>query len=143
MSSIAGRRSAPGSSLYNASKFAIEGWAEALSYELQPFGVEVVLIEPGPTESGFFDVKWSGGREVEVYGAMNERLAELQAGVKEKAVPVEVVSGAIERALEARRPALRVPTGAQTKAQLFAKSSLPERWWRGLVNKAVSFPKPD
>jgi len=143
ISSVAGRRSAPGSSLYNASKFALEGWAEGLSYELEPFGVKVVLVEPGPTQSGFFDVKWSGSRQVEAYQPLNARLQELQGKVKDKCVPVEVVTEAIERALDASNPPLRIPTGANTKLQLIAKNNLPERWWRGLVRSAVKFPKTD
>jgi NAD(P)-dependent dehydrogenase (short-subunit alcohol dehydrogenase family) len=141
ISSIAGRRSAPGSSLYNASKFAIEGWAEGLSYELDPFGVKVVLVEPGPTESGFFELKWGGSRQVEAYAPLNGRLQELQAKVKAKCVPVEVVTQAIERALVAANPPLRIPTGVNTKLQLIAKGGLPERWWRGLVKSAVKLPK--
>jgi NAD(P)-dependent dehydrogenase (short-subunit alcohol dehydrogenase family) len=35
-------------SIYCASKWAIEGWAEAIAYELEPFGIELILIEPGP-----------------------------------------------------------------------------------------------
>jgi NAD(P)-dependent dehydrogenase (short-subunit alcohol dehydrogenase family) len=143
ISSIAGRRSAPGSSLYNASKFAIEGWAEGLSYELAPFGVQVVLVEPGPTESGFFDVKWWGSRNMPAYAPLNERLQELQASVKDKCVPVGVVVNAVVSALTERKPAFRIPTGTNTKLQLLAKSSLPERWWRGLVQKAVRFPEQD
>jgi len=143
ISSVAGRRAAPGSSLYNASKFAIEGWAEGLSYELDPFGVDVVLIEPGPTESGFFEQKTWGDRSVEAYAPLNERLAELQSKVTSKCVPVEVVTRAIERALTQRNPPFRIPTGGNTKLQLVAKGSLPERWWRGLVKGAVKFPKQD
>lgn len=143
ISSIAGRRAAPGSSLYNASKFAVEGWAEGLSYELAPFGVQVVLVEPGPTESGFFDVKWWGKRKVSAYTPLNARLQELQASVKDKCVPVGVVVDAVVTALTARKPPFRIPTGTNTKLQLLAKSSLPERWWRGLVQKAVRFPDAD
>ncbi|MEC7241044.1 MAG: SDR family oxidoreductase [Myxococcota bacterium] len=143
ISSIAGRRAAPGSSLYNASKFAIEGWAEGLSYELAPFGVDVVLVEPGPTESGFFDVKWWGKRELSAYTPLNARLQELQDSVKDKCVPVGVVVDAVVAALTKPKPAFRIPTGTNTKMQLLAKSSLPERWWRGLVQKAVGFPDQD
>ena len=38
----------PANAIYCASKWAIEGWAEATAYELEPFGIEVILIEPGP-----------------------------------------------------------------------------------------------
>ena len=38
----------PTNSIYCASKWAIEGWAEAIAYELEPFEIEVILIEPGP-----------------------------------------------------------------------------------------------
>lgn len=141
ISSIAGRRSAPGSSLYNASKFAIEGWAEGLSYELAPFGVEVVLVEPGPTESGFFDSPSTGTQAVAAYAPLNDRLTELRAGVAEKCVPVGVVTQAIEKALKAKNPPLRMPTGANTKLQLLVKGGLPDRWWRGLVKAAVKLEK--
>jgi NAD(P)-dependent dehydrogenase (short-subunit alcohol dehydrogenase family) len=141
ISSIAGRRSAPGSSLYNASKFAIEGWAEGLSYELTPFGVKVVLVEPGPTESGFFDTNATGSRAVEDYAPLNARLEELQSGVKAKCVPVGVVTRAVEKALTFKNPPLRMPTGANTKLQLLVKGGLPDRWWRGLVKTAVKLPK--
>jgi NAD(P)-dependent dehydrogenase (short-subunit alcohol dehydrogenase family) len=141
ISSIAGRRSAPGSSLYNASKFAIEGWAEGLSYELAPFGVRVVLVEPGPTESGFFDTNATGSRELAAYVPLNARLDELRAGVADKCVPVEVVTQAIERALTFKNPPLRMPTGTNTKLQLLVKGGLPDRWWRGLVKTAVKLPK--
>ena len=141
ISSIAGRRSAPGSSLYNASKFAIEGWAEGLSYELTPFGVKVVLVEPGPTESGFFDTNATGSRELAAYAPLNARLDELRAGVADKCVPVEVVTQAIECALTLKNPPLRMPTGTNTKLQLLVKGGLPDRWWRGLVKTAVKLPK--
>lgn len=47
ISSVAGRFSTPFMSMYNSSKFALEGLSEALHYELRPFGVNVVLVQPG------------------------------------------------------------------------------------------------
>jgi NAD(P)-dependent dehydrogenase (short-subunit alcohol dehydrogenase family) len=47
VSSMAGLIGAPGVAYYSASKFALEGWSEALSYELEPFGIRVSLVEPG------------------------------------------------------------------------------------------------
>ncbi len=47
VSSISGLVGAPGTSAYCASKFALEGWSESLRHELRPFGVRIVLVEPG------------------------------------------------------------------------------------------------
>ena len=48
VSSQAALSGQPGNSMYCASKWALEGWAESLAYEVDPFGIDVVLIEPGP-----------------------------------------------------------------------------------------------
>ncbi len=66
VSSLAGVFAIPFQAYYTASKFAIEGWSEALAYEVAPFGMHVTLVEPGNISSGFTD-----GR-VEVRGADRE-----------------------------------------------------------------------
>jgi short-subunit dehydrogenase len=38
----------PTNSIYCASKWAVEGWAEAVAYELEPFGIDIILVETGP-----------------------------------------------------------------------------------------------
>jgi NAD(P)-dependent dehydrogenase (short-subunit alcohol dehydrogenase family) len=48
LSSQAAFAGQPGNSMYCASKWALEGWAESLAYEVDPFGIDVVLIEPAP-----------------------------------------------------------------------------------------------
>lgn len=53
MSSQGGRLSFPGAGAYSASKFALEGWSEALAGEVKPFGVRVVLVEPSRFRTGF------------------------------------------------------------------------------------------
>lgn len=55
ISSIAGFVGTPGLGIYNASKFALEGYSEALAIELAPLGIHVTLIEPGP-----FRTDWAG-----------------------------------------------------------------------------------
>ena len=47
MSSVGGRLGIPALSAYHSTKFALEGLSESISYELEPFGIRVVLIEPG------------------------------------------------------------------------------------------------
>ncbi len=55
VSSIAGRLTTPFFSLYCASKYAAEAMAEGLRYELAPFGIDSVIVEPGPFATGLFD----------------------------------------------------------------------------------------
>ena len=62
ISSISGKVAFPGLSPYIASKHAIEGWSESLRLEMQPFGVKVVLIEPGSYKTNI----WSTGKQVAV-----------------------------------------------------------------------------
>ena len=53
-SSVSGVRGAPGSGYYAASKFALEGWSDSLRQELSPFGVRVMVVEPGAFRTDFF-----------------------------------------------------------------------------------------
>lgn len=65
VSSTAGRAAFPGFGIYNASKWGLEGVSEALRYELAPFGVDVVLVEPGPFATNFFQ-NIIGGSDSEI-----------------------------------------------------------------------------
>ena len=55
MSSIAGRFGLPFTSLYNSSKFAVEGLTECLHYELSLFGIDIKTVAPGSFRTGFHD----------------------------------------------------------------------------------------
>jgi len=76
MSSIAGKLSIPLFGAYSGSKFALEGMTDALRLELYPFGVYVVLIEPGYIRTGFQDVAvelsspYTGGAAASPYAAV-------------------------------------------------------------------------
>ncbi len=141
LSSVAGRRSAPGSSIYNASKAAIEGWGEALALELDPLGVRVVLIEPGTTESGFVEAAWTG-RWVGTgpYAAITARIRELRDENFARPDPVSVVTEAVLGAIERPDPPLRVPTGKGTRAQILAAQLLPWPLYRALVRRKLRLP---
>jgi NAD(P)-dependent dehydrogenase (short-subunit alcohol dehydrogenase family) len=52
ISSMGGRMSFAGVSAYSASKFALEGWSEALAAEVSPFGIQVLIVEPGAFRTG-------------------------------------------------------------------------------------------
>ncbi|WOD44576.1 SDR family oxidoreductase [Hwangdonia lutea] len=55
ISSIAGRCCSPGSGVYHASKWGLEGLSESMRYELAPLGIDVVMVQPGPFATDFFN----------------------------------------------------------------------------------------
>ncbi len=70
ISSVAGLRGIFGATAYNASKFAVEGFSQALAQELSPFGVRVTVISPGFIRTDFLDqssVKYSEGQSISDY----------------------------------------------------------------------------
>jgi NAD(P)-dependent dehydrogenase (short-subunit alcohol dehydrogenase family) len=62
VSSLGGLFGLPFQSFYSASKFALEGWTESLRFEVRPFGIRVVLIEPGDVKTGFTGNRVLAGR---------------------------------------------------------------------------------
>ncbi len=138
ISSVAGRRAAPGSSLYNATKFALEGWAEALSLEVEPLGVRVVLVEPGATESGFATSSARGPRVgTGPYADLTRRVEVLRDTAFSSPEPVDTVVRAIHRGLKEKNPPLRIPTGRGTLPQILAHDALPWSAWKALVGRKL------
>ena len=85
ISSIAGRFPAPFQSMYNASKFALEGLTEGLHYEIKSLGVDLVLVQPGPFPTEIWD-KTVQGTDVEIieeYGELAKIPEQMGAGVKQ------------------------------------------------------------
>ncbi len=76
MSSQGGRTSFPGVSAYSASKFALEGWSEALAGEVAPFGIRVLLVEPSRFRTGF------NGGDVLEFAEPSATYRDLLAGVR-------------------------------------------------------------
>lgn len=113
ISSIAGFRGTEGLGIYNASKFALEGFSQAMQKELAPFGVHVTLVEPGP-----FRTEWGGSSSVRSARVMEEythtaglRIRTIhgysgtQPGDPQKAAEV------ILKASQAAQPPLHLPLG--------------------------------
>lgn len=70
MSSAAGRLAQAGNALYSASKFAVEGMSDGLRKELQPLGIRVLLVEPGPFRTDFAGRSLrQSSRQIEDYAA--------------------------------------------------------------------------
>jgi len=140
ISSIGGKIYEPLGAWYHATKFAVEGLSDSLRLELKPFGVQVVVIEPGAIRS-----EWSGiaaGNLLTTsgsgaYGRQAEKVASiLQTADRNPRVasPTEVIARAIEKAATAKRPRIRYAVGSGAKPILFLRRMLPDRAYDRLSN---------
>jgi NAD(P)-dependent dehydrogenase (short-subunit alcohol dehydrogenase family) len=130
MSSIGGKLPALGSSAYCASKFALEGFAQTLAQEVEPFGVRVSVIEPGFVHTELF----GRNRQMALRAAepnspyrdwflrledMTDRL------VRSPPASTTEVAEAVLRALAAERPRMTYVVGGRTKALISLRRHLP------------------
>lgn len=140
-SSVLGLQGLPLTSLYCASKFAVEGLSESLSYELQSHGVQICAVEPGSFRTGFMDgLDWARGseqhdspyfRQTKNYRWLRERMKKSPRYADPRAVARGVV-----RLAARRRVPLRIPFGKDARATLWAKKLLPSslyHWFAGLA----------
>lgn len=111
ISSVVGRLALPFFGPYNATKHAIEALSDSLRNELKPFGIEVVIIEPGAINTG---VSETDRKAMETHAAQGSpyadqiaKLLAFQKDINSNAAKPEVVARAIVRAVEAERPRAR------------------------------------
>ncbi len=89
ISSVAGRVGLPFASIYESSKFAVEGFSEALNFELSNFGIKVKIIEPGSSQTNFGNARKSTANEIADY---NPFLAKFFENYPKKTAPYKTAS---------------------------------------------------
>lgn len=141
VSSISGRVGFPGLSPYVASKYALEGWSESLRFEVRPFGIDVVLVEPGSYQTSI----WSSGRYItekslqkdSPYASYMKKLSmHVEKGEASYGEPIEVAK-LIANICEQSTTKLRYPIGRGVGLTLFLKSFLPWRLWEKIVSEKI------
>jgi short-subunit dehydrogenase len=141
VSSVAGRIARPLSSVYDATKYALEAISDGLRGELAPFGIGVILIEPGFIMTEFQQVLQTESRQVienaGPYAPFLANLAGAQDRVKRIAGQPEEIARLILRALSSRRPRARYSAPGHAKISLWLKRFLPDRVFDYLVRKAL------
>lgn len=134
--SVMGRVTMPLLGAYNASKHAVAALTDALRMELAPFGVRVVLVEPGAVRSGFAARALQGLAPYRDPGSPYARAVAGTDAAWERvyrfAVTPAAVSRAIERAATARRPAARYVVPGRYRLLLAALAATP----RGVTDAA-------
>ena len=132
ITSIGGRIHSPMGSWYHATKFAVEGLSDCLRMELAPFGIRVVIIEPGAIRTEWNAIARQSLLRQSGTGAYREQ-AEQQAAMlaggdaSSMASAPEVVAATILRAVQATRPKTRYATGGGARSILMLRRLLPDR----------------
>lgn len=144
LSSVSGRMALPGLGAYAASKHAVEGMSESWRAELAPWGIRVVLIEPGPFKTDIFERnRWitrNSDNADSPYAPMTRRLwALFEDTAKGQAEDPAVVVERICDVLEAKHPTLRHPLGKSARLRLAARWALPGTAWEKIVRRVVGF----
>lgn len=126
----------PANSIYCASKWALEGWAESLAFEVGPFGIDVIIIEPGPYATKIWENSPRLNPPASAYHLWSRQLFALAGEhVARTARDPKEVAVAIATALEARRPRLRYPVGPIARAGYLLRGKIPTRLRQSLVTR--------
>lgn len=148
ISSVAGRFGYPLFGWYCASKHALEGMSDALRLEAAPWGIHVVLIEPGPVETEFFDVVLERAEglmkdEASAYRPFFEHATEIERDMMKRAATAADVADVIVRACRASRPRARYAVTWMAKTTVFLTKVLPRSWLDALIRRQFRVPGPD
>lgn len=139
VSSVSGLLAFPGYAPYSASKYALEGFSEALRLELLPYGIKVALVEPGSYKTaiwqkGFDAINTSADSP---YASRLHKVLRFSRQASEQAADPMDVAKLIVRVAAMRNPKLRYPIGRDARLTLLGKALLPWRWYERIVSRAL------
>ena len=136
MSSISGRVAAPFVGPYAASKFGLEALTDSLRVELQPWGIEVVSVQPGAIATPIWNKTVSHGDQLlngfseevnRMYGAELVIARKRALKIGQQGIPPEQVAKVVARALTDKRPKTRYLVGQDAKMGALLIKLLPDR----------------
>ena len=147
VSSMGGRLTFPGGGWYHASKHAVEALSDALRFEVQGFGIDVVVIEPGLIRTSFAEAAVGSIEQDDgPYARFNAAVGAATAGAYENRLARSLGGGpdsvakAIEKAVTAKRPRTRYRVTPSAGLFITLRRLLPDRAWDALVGR--TYPKP-
>ena len=129
ISSGAGRFGFPGSSAYVSTKFAVEGLSESMSYELEPFGIKVVLVEPGVIKTNFVDGMVIAKKSQDPKSPYSQIIQKMVTGFEEmmkNGSSPDLVAKVVLNAPTNENPSLRYFTGNDVEQWLGSKRNMSD-----------------
>ena len=139
VSSVGGRIGVPVLSAYQSTKFALEGLSESMSYELEPFGIRVVIIEPGFIRTNIINSSTSAEKALDPkspYFPLMQKVKNHFKSMMENASsssPPEEVAKVILQAITSENPQLRYTVGNDAATIIQARMNMPDKEFRKMV----------
>jgi NAD(P)-dependent dehydrogenase (short-subunit alcohol dehydrogenase family) len=151
LSSMGGKLTFPGGGIYHGTKHAVEAISDALRFEVQGFGIDVVIIEPGLITTEFGETAAGSLDEVEEHGPyskFNADVARVTAGAYEGGMArfgagPEAVANKIARALTAGKPSTRYTVTPSAWATMGMRRVMTDRMWDRFVRSQFPQPRPE
>ncbi len=137
VASVGGRMSFPLYSLYNSTKWAVEGFSESLQYEVEKFNIRIKVIEPGPIHTDFYDRSQDVAKKdgLTVYDDITHRAIANMNKSGEDAPDGSVVAQKIYEAVTDESSKMRY--GVNTKGILKLRRFLPDAVFFALIRKVI------
>jgi len=138
ISSGAGRFGYPGGSAYVGTKFAMEGLSESISYELEPFGIKVVLVEPGFIKTNFVQVVAKKSQDPKSpYSQMMQRIAAVSSQLAQRGSEAELVAKTVLNAVTSQKPNPRYLVGKDVEEWVKSKNSMTDAEFHDMMIKGM------
>lgn len=135
LASVAGHAGFPTFTLYNSTKFAVEGFSEALQYELRQFNIKVKIVEPGPIKTDFYDRSMDKieNPNIKDYDNFINPAMKKMNEMGMKGLPPKAVSKRIYKAAMSTSYKLRYPVSIQAAAMISLRHFMPGCIFRSAV----------
>ena len=140
ISSGAGRIGYPGGSAYVSSKFALEGLSESMAFEVEQFGIKIVLVEPGFVRTNFADnivIARKAQEPNSHYSQMMQNLSSNRGKVLENSSDADLVAAVVVEAATAKEPNLRYLAGKDVQQMVAAKKSMSDEEFHKMVKQGT------
>lgn len=141
VSSLSGLSAIPFLGIYSASKFALEGYTEALRHEVKPFSIRVSLTEAGFLRTPMMSHRQVGERRIVEYDPWRQRALDSIRVSEEKGPGAELVAQALLEIVSSEKPRLRYLIGPQAKSVARLRRFLPAGMYEQGVRRAFSLDK--
>jgi len=137
VSSIAGKIGFPVSPAYISSKFALEGLSESMRYELEPFGIKTIIIEPGVIKTNFMTSLKKSMKPDSPYKEITGKVINGIAMMAEMGTPPQEVARTIIKAVTSENPSPRYPVGNDAIMFLEAKKNKTDIEFENYIKKEL------